>query len=169
MDEFEYTCSCCGEVHQGVPDLAFDVPYSYHVLDTEGRSRARLDADVCSIDDHRFVRGVLEIPVHGQEVCFAYGVWVSLSQANFEKYLELFEATDPKQDAPWFGWLNNRFAGYPDTLSLKTNVHLRPHPSRPRIELQSTDHPLAIEQREGISRTRLQQILESVEHPPSAA
>jgi hypothetical protein len=32
---------------------------------------------------------------------------------------------------------------------------------RPYIELQATDHPLAIEQREGITLRRLQEIVEA--------
>jgi hypothetical protein len=37
-------------------------------------------------------------------------------------------------------------------------VHLRSGGRRPAIELEPTDHPLAIEQREGISIARVEEI-----------
>jgi hypothetical protein len=40
-------------------------------------------------------------------------------------------------------------------LSLKTMVHTQPVGVRPSIELEPTDHPLAIEQREGITVARV--------------
>ena len=67
-------------------------------------------------------------------------------------------------EGPWFGWLCNRIAGYSDTLLLKTQVHLRPYPARPFIELEPTEHPLAVEQREGIDLKRLQSIIEAHRH-----
>ena len=57
-------------------------------------------------------------------------------------------------DGPYFGWFATRLGQWPETLQLKTHVHLRPPPLRPVIELEPTDHPLAIAQREGISRER---------------
>jgi len=43
-------------------------------------------------------------------------------------------------------------------LNLKTLVHLRSGGLRPFIELEPTDHPLAVEQRNGISMTRVEEI-----------
>jgi hypothetical protein len=43
-------------------------------------------------------------------------------------------------------------------VNLKTAVHLRDDGVRPYIELEPTDHPLAVEQREGISVERLGEI-----------
>ncbi len=63
-----------------------------------------------------------------------------------------------------FGWLNSRLPLYPDTLNLKTNVHLRAA-IRPWIELESTDHPLALEQQEGITLERVQEIAMRLMHP----
>jgi hypothetical protein len=54
---------------------------------------------------------------------------------------------------------------YPETLNLKTNVYTQPVGVRPFIELEPTDHPLAIEQRTGISWERVQEIAELVLHP----
>ena len=43
-------------------------------------------------------------------------------------------------------------------LNLKTRVHLRDDGMRPLIELEPTDHPLAVEQRAGISLGRMAQL-----------
>ena len=65
---------------------------------------------------------------------------------------------------PFFGWLSNVFPNYPATLNLKTLVHVRAE-VRAAIELEQTDHPLAIEQREGISMDRVREIISRVMHP----
>ena len=161
---FYYTCSCCGESHEGLSDLAFDAPFHYHALSDEDRRQADLTSDLCIIEDDRFVRGRLVIPVHGREEPFTYGVWVSLSQDHFRRYVELFDATDRIPPEPWFGWLCNEIPGYPDTLNLQTDVLLQSHPKRPLIEIQAVDHPLAVNQRSGISLARLQAILEANAH-----
>jgi hypothetical protein len=64
---------------------------------------------------------------------------------------------------PFFGWLSTRFAAYPQTLNLKAHVHLRKD-ARACVELGPTDHPLAIEQREGITLERVEQIVSLVLH-----
>ena len=80
---------------------------------------------------------------------------------NFEAATE--GCVQRKDAGPFFGWLSNRFPHYPETLNLKTNVHVRQR-MRTAVELEPTDHPLAIEQREGISMERLQRIVSVVMH-----
>lgn len=41
-----------------------------------------------------------------------------------------------------------------DVLSLKSHVHARPVDRRPAIAMKPTDHPLALEQRSGITLAR---------------
>ena len=42
-----------------------------------------------------------------------------------------------------------------DTTRLATNLHTQPVGTRPFIEVEPTDHPLAVEQREGITMARV--------------
>jgi hypothetical protein len=49
-------------------------------------------------------------------------------------------------------------------VNLKTRVHLRDGFIRPFIELEPTDHPLAVEQREGISVERVAELYALVVH-----
>ncbi|MFE6856425.1 DUF2199 domain-containing protein, partial [Streptomyces sp. NPDC057674] len=65
----------------------------------------------------------------------------------------------------YFGWLSTELSLYsPSTINLKTHVHTRPVGHRPRIELEPTDHPLAVEQRTGITLARVREIAETVLH-----
>jgi hypothetical protein len=165
-EEYRFKCTCCGEWHEGVPDLAFAAPYYYEVLSEEQKTTiAEKSEDLCSISDEDFfIRGVLNLPVLGHETDFGLGVWVSLSRTNFERYVELFESPDPTSENPYFGWFSNRLPGYPDTLSLKTNVYLQPYPHRPRIVLEPSEHLLSIHQHQGINFQSLQRFLEANLH-----
>ncbi len=168
---FAFRCSCCGELHEGLPDIGFDAPLHYAELDDDERAaRAELGGDLCTIDhddrrDH-FVRACLEIPVHGHAEPFVWGVWVSLSAVNFARYRDSWDAPDPEDR--YFGWFCNRLPGYPDTLNLKSMVCPRGDGLRPRVELEPTDHPLAVEFRDGISVARAQALVERVLHPDAA-
>lgn len=166
-DDLRFECSCCGDWHDGLPDLAFAAPAYYDMLSEEEKvTRAKKADDLCSIDDEDFfIRAVLLIPIEGTDRQFGWGVWVSLSRDNFQRYVELYDAPDPSGEGPYFGWLSNRLPWYPETLSLKTNVHLQPYPGRPQVELEPTDHPLSIHQRHGIDLATLQQIVEANLHP----
>jgi hypothetical protein len=155
-----FKCKSCDQWHEGVPALAAAAPlYFYAIPANERDARCVLTTDTCVVDDEFFfVRGCLEIPIHGSDQPFEWGVWVSLSQQNFEKFLDLFEIEHRAQEGPYFGWLSASIAGYPETENLKVKVHLRDNGIRPFIELEPTDHPLSVEQREGISLNRLAEI-----------
>lgn len=163
---FAFTCVSCGEVHRGVPTFGAAAPVSYYAVPQEERDRrCSLGTDDCVIDGKWFfIRGCIEIPVHGETEQFSWGVWVSLSEASFKQWAAYFEAQKRSHIGPFFGWLNSWLKPYPDTLNLKTRVHLRDNGTRPFIELEPTDHPLAVEQREGISQTRLAEIYEQMVH-----
>jgi hypothetical protein len=120
---------------------------------------------VCVIDGKElYIRGCLEIPVVDGPRSFAWGVWVSLSEKSFKRVSELWDYDGREKEPPYFGWLCTRISGYPETLSLKTHVHLRALNQRPFIELEPTDHPLAVEQRNGITMARVREIVEPFLH-----
>ena len=68
-------------------------------------------------------------------------------------------ALQREKTGPFFGWLASELPPCPDTPHLKTMVHLRDDFQRPPIKLEPTYHPLAVDQREGISMQRLGEIL----------
>lgn len=118
--------------------------------------------------EHFFVRGRLVIPVTdaapGTE--FDWGVWASLSRDNFTRALSLWTTAGHERERPYFGWLSTELPLYqPSTLSLKTLVHTQAVGQRLLMELEPTGHPLAVEQRAGITLARVQEIAEILLHP----
>lgn len=168
---FAYTCTCCGERHEGSPSFSSMAPFHYDCVPAALRDRiATLTSDTCvlSHDDgkvDRFIRVVLELPIHGAAEPFTWGVWVSLSEASFARYTAAFGDNDTGD--VYFGWFATRLPCYPDTINLKTHVHPRPGGQRPWLELDTTDHPLAVHQREGLTADEAQAIAEAVMHGAS--
>jgi hypothetical protein len=163
---FEFTCAKCGQVHKGMPTFAADAPLSYYGVPQEEREkRCSIATDDCVIDEKWFfVRGCLEIPVHGAHGPFVWGVWVSLSKQSFEAWTACFCKSRRAHIGPFFGWLDAWLKPYPDTRNLKTSVRLRDDGIRPYIELEPTDHPLAVEQRQGITVQRVAEIYAMMTH-----
>ena len=164
--EGAWACSVCGVVHEGLPlDWGFAEP-AYWNQERDGRD-GFLDSDRCVIrhagaESDYFVRGMIEIPIldgtSEDAVYFGIGAWTSLSERNFRWYSENWEADRDAQGGAWFGWLSSRVPVYPETLSLKTDVFLRGEKWRPLIVVRPTEHPLAVDQREGITLARAREL-----------
>lgn len=163
---FEFLCSSCGDVHHGMPAFASEAPLSYYAVPEDERSaRCSLSDASCVIDgDSYFVRGCIELPVEGEDEPFSWGVWVSLSEASFEQWLLLRSEQRRSHTGPFFGWLDACLKPYPDTMNLKTRLHLRDDGILPFVELQPNDHPLAVEQREGITAVRAAELYRVMMH-----
>jgi hypothetical protein len=166
-DFVAWKCEQCGKTHDDAAEsYGFDEPLPWSTLtEAERGGRSILREEFCILNDtHFFIRGCLEIPVIDGQSAFVWGVWVSLSSANFDRSMNLWE--DPKRvdEPPYFGWLSSRIPLYPDTFLLKTRVHTRELGLRRRIELEPTSHLLSIEQRQGITRDRLREIASLMEH-----
>jgi hypothetical protein len=154
-----FRCPVCQELHEDLPHVGMDRPDQYwDVAEAERDRRVELTSDTCVIDgEHHFIRGVIEVPVHGHPDPFGFGAWVSLQRENFLRYLR---EPDSGELGPFFGWLCTRIDYYPEgTLLLRTRAHFRPGGLRPAIEVQPTDHPLARDQREGISLEKAWEIV----------
>lgn len=167
MSEFEFKCSCCGETHKGIPTFGANYPITVLQIPQEERDeRVDLGSDDCVIDGKDFyVRGCIEIPVQGYDDPFVWGTWVSLSEESFLKFIEYFSQEKRSHIGPFFGWHCGDFKVYDvSCVNLKTKVHLRDNGIRPYIELEPTDHPLSVEQREGITKERLVEIYEAMMH-----
>ena len=167
MDQQAFQCSCCGETLNGPPFAwHFDAPDAWSLLPPEDRaSRGELSSDQCVIaNQHFFIRGLVEIRIHNSYAPFAWGVWVSLSEANFAQTQDLWQNSERAQEPAYFGWLCNSIPGYPETLHLKTMVHSRGVGALPYIELEATQHPLALEQQRGITMERVRKIAEQRHH-----
>jgi hypothetical protein len=166
-ETFGFQCVTCGGYHVGMPSFGWDYPIQYLLVGEQERGRRiRLTPDTCGIDgEWFFVRGCLDIPVREQEEPLSWGVWCSLSRQSFERYEELLSQAARNAGESFFGWLCSALPGYPDTQELKTMVRIQPWPTRPLIELEPTDHPLAVDQRQGVTASRARELAELVLHP----
>jgi len=165
--QYAWTCKCCGKQFSTLPmSFAFDSPLLWdRIPEAERARRTHLDTNFCTVDnEHYFVRGCIEVPILDQDERFVWGVWVSQSRESFGRARELFHAPVIDNEPPRFGWLSNNISVYPSTLHLKTHVHYRAGGLRPLIELEPTDHPLAVEQRNGITAERVQEIAAALMH-----
>ena len=163
---FRFKCTGCGEWHEGMPGFDAAAPlYYYSVPEAQRPTRCELTPNTCIVDGEAFfVKGCIEIHVHGASEPFIWGTWVSLSQRNFEEFAGLLDAESRSAYGPYFAWLSAEFTVYPTAENLKTHVHLRDAGLRPYIELEPTNHPLAIEQREGITVDRVAEIYAAYGH-----
>jgi len=161
-----YICASCGERHDELP-MSYGAPApEYWTDDLLEDDESGLSFDQCVIKgEWFFVYGLIELPVVDCDEAFSWGVWVALSKENYDRMAELWETPGRESEPPYFGWLSTQLPVYsPTTINLKTHVHTRPLGERPFIELEPTDHPLAVEQRGGITRARVEEIADVLLH-----
>jgi len=161
-----YQCQCCGERHEGLPfSYAVAAPV-YWREEFADDPKSMLSDEQCIIQaEHFFVRARIVIPVLDADADFDWCVWVSLSRNNFARSLDLWTTVGRESEPAYFEWLSTDLPYEPTTVSLKTHVHTQPVGQRPLVELEHTNHPLAVEQHHGITVARVQQIAERMLHP----
>lgn len=167
FNEFEFKCSICDEIHKGMPSFGIMAPnYYFSIPKNELSERVFLTTDTCVIDNENFfVRGCLEIPVIGYLEKFSFGAWVSLSEDNFYRFEELYDKVNREHEVPMFGWFSSWvWPYYEDTENIKSRIHFRNNGIRPYIELEPTNHPLALAQTIGITEQDLYKIYEYYVH-----
>jgi hypothetical protein len=160
-------CRECGTLLPDVP-LCYgaDAPWAaLGVSDADFEKRVDLTPDQCVVDEeHFFIRGHIEIPVIGSHDVFAWSVWCSLSEKSFLHVSERWFEAERVHDLPYFGWLMTSLPIYPETLHLKTSIQSREVGRVPLVTLEPSDHPLAVEQRNGISLARVEEIAHLLLH-----
>jgi hypothetical protein len=162
----EYVCASCGIGHRQVP-LSWRMVRPDLEVPLEAFMFSR-DGELCRVGTDCFILANIELPITGADQQFVWTCWVSLSQQSFERIHSLWERPDRESQEPAFGWLCSSLPTYdPSTLKLKTRVHIRSMGERPWVELECTNHPLAIEQREGISMERVAKIYHAFSDTPT--
>ena len=125
VKSFSFKCASCEGTHEGSPSFGYDTPYFYSCLSGEQKEAwEKLSDNLCIVENDEeedyFIRVVLIVPVEGVEEGFTWGVWISVSESNFQKYVENF-SSDSYADH-YFGWFSNLLPYYPNTLSIKTDL-----------------------------------------------
>jgi hypothetical protein len=163
-----FQCSICGLWHEVLP-LSYSVKAPLAVTgipEEELLRRVVFSKDQCIVDERSFyLRGRIPVPIHGQDQPFIWGVWASVSQNDFIRTHELWNTTGREAEPAFLGRLNTQIPLYGDTLNLAVRVRTQAVGRRPHFEVLDPAHPLAIEQRDGISMDRIRQIAEQILHP----
>lgn len=156
-------CSHCGKTHDELSAWVYARPDPWLDLTEEQRAAGQSSDDLCRTPDgHFFVRSVLNLPlIDGPEPTFEFGVWGSLSEANFGRYVDSFDDSDQSRLGLMFSYLSNEVWGYPGSFALRANLQPRDDRKRPFMLLEPTDHPLAIAQRDGIAFEKVLEIIHS--------
>jgi hypothetical protein len=162
-----FDCTVCGERHEQLP-LSYSVkaPLAAAAIPIEElEQRVMFTPDQCIIDGRDFyLRGRILVPVIGIDEPFVWGVWVEVSPKNFVRTNEMWTVEGRESEPPFPGWLNTQMPLFGDTINVEVNVQTQPLGRRPHFTLTDSEHPLAIEQREGISMRRVEQIAEIMMH-----
>jgi len=166
-----WNCGSCGIAHRGIVDLAAFAPDFWEGPEEyEHNSALRLDGnflseDFCVVDgEHFFVRCVLEIPVHGLTERFGFGIWSTLSRANFDIYVNGFDDGTYANIGPWTGWFSNRLALFEDTQNQGCWVQPRLGRQRPLVTLADEEHEIARAQEDGITPERVLELYVAYGH-----
>lgn len=151
-----WICSTCGKGHADLPRcFGAEAPWYALVPASEFQQRVSLTADQCVVDDTSFfIRGHLDIPIDGEVEPLTFSVWSSLSEQSFLHMSERWALPERAGDPPYFGWLSSSIPAYPNTVNLKLSVQSRAPGQVPLFSVEPSDHPLSVDQQQGISRER---------------
>ncbi len=164
---FSFQCTTCNEIHKGLPSFGPDAPHSYDILsDLDQENKAVLGSDNCIIEnEYFFVRGRLELPIHGFDRSFVWLVWCSLSRESYELWADSFDKLEREHIGPFFGWLNTDLPFYENTLNLATSVRLVDGGIRPSVDVYEAEHGLYFDQTNRISVAKAEQFVHDLLHP----
>jgi hypothetical protein len=153
-----YPCPICGEVHVEIPRVIAEYPDAYRALSEDEREvRATLTSDTCVIDHEEFfIRALIALPITGTGAALQFDVWLTQSRTSFLRYVE--SLGEEAHDA--VGQLATTLGCYQrPTLMMSAVARFRGQRQRPVLALDSIDHPLANDQRDGITLARAWELL----------
>lgn len=162
-----WQCGRCSDWHEGLPFSYGHSPPVRRSLLAGILPPGRFSGELCRGGGSNFIYARVVLPVLDADQPFEWTVWVSLSDANFARTKKLWRTQGRESEPSYFGWFATELPSqlYPPTTNLKTRVITQPVGVRPTIELEPTDHPLAVEQRDGITMARVEEIASVLMHP----
>jgi hypothetical protein len=169
--EVKFECRVCGEHH--ILPIKYSVKAPMAVIaipQEEWDARLVITPEQCVIDNKDFyLRGRILVPVVGIETPFVWGVWAEVSPKSFLRTHEMWNTPGRENEPAFPGWLNTELPLFGDTFNLVVNIHTQPVGQRPQFTVADPEHPLAIEQREGITLERVQEIAIKMLHGDDAS
>jgi hypothetical protein len=162
-----YLCEICGQFHAGqYISFACDCPDHYASLTENEKDHAHLGTDDCVIGDEHYLRGIIELPIVGVDEPFLWGVWGRVWKKDYDEFVKYYAIQGKEQIiGPYKGRLSNRLPGYNvSTSNLKCTIKIQAVRKRPLFVIEEPEHPLTVEQRDGISLQRARTISALVRH-----
>lgn len=163
-----FRCSICHEWHDQLPmSYSVKVPQAVAAIpEAELDSRVVFSLDQCVIDKQSFyIRGRIPVPIIGQADAFIWGVWAKVDEPDFVRANNMWKVEGREKEPQYRGWLNTPLPLYKDTANLELRILTQIVGRRPHFELADITHPLALEQRNGITMERVREIAEWFIHP----
>lgn len=151
-------CATCGKVHaRAETEIFFKRPDPFlEVPEAERTVRAKVDDDLCMIDESRFfVRCVLPIPVTDGGKDYCWGVWAEVDELSFRRVLELWSAPEQVNEPAIEARLANEIPYYGSTYGLRVALRLTGPSTRPSVSLVDEHHLLSKHQSEGVARSEV--------------
>jgi hypothetical protein len=122
-------------------------------------------SDWCMLDGRCFLRGSIRTPIRGEDRDFVWVVWVEVRRYVFERYLIAQAEEGPSTEPPYEGTLANSLPSYSNTVGLRMRMEFTGDLKRPQFTVIQQDHPLALDQREGIEFERVLELMSPIWHP----
>lgn len=180
----QVTCAHCGERHdlsrmepnQRRPDALLGVPEDKRGTATfESKNACILFAKTPnslwarfierSRPNRYFLRVLLPFEIEGRDYPFSWGVWVEVNESQYDRVVDLWNEPDQHQEPPFRAVLANNIGDYPPTNGLPGLVYLQDPNTIPKFLLSEGNHPLILEQHEGVTESRVLEWLDAILHP----
>ncbi len=163
----DFGCRVCGERHALPLSYSVKAPLAVGAIAAEELDqRVVITPDQCVVDGKDFyLRGRILVPVIGLDEPFFWGIWAEVSPKNFVRTNELWTVEGREMEPPFRGWLNSQLPVFGDTYNLEVSVQTQPVGQRPQFIVVDQNHPLAAEQRDGITIERVEEIAVRMLHP----
>ena len=121
--------------------------------------RVWINGELCVVDDKKFyLYGSIEIDIHDHADSFMWGAWAEVDENFFFQYQSAFSDVKRTKIDPQNARLGTDIPFYPVTLDLPISVHIQPIGVRPLFLLAKGEHPLVMDQQQGVSVARIEAI-----------
>jgi hypothetical protein len=150
-------CTDCGREHpRDSLELTFRRPDVISELEMEEReARIQENSELCVLDGTRFfIRALLPLRVLGRVQPYNIGLWVEVSQRDFERVYELWGDEEQASEPAFQGKVANDIPIHPSICGLAAFLSLTGPKTRPVLRLAPAEHPLFEEQVRGITEHR---------------
>src|SRR5262245_50063464 len=124
----ETRCPKCGELHD-LSDMepSYDYPDAYLAVpasERDARTFLSSGLDACAVfhleaqSAEHYLRVLMPVPVRGDAQPCNWGVWVKVSQQDFERTMELWSSPDQDSEPPMAATLANDIVEYQPCIGL---------------------------------------------------